>query len=148
MGLEEGEPHEIVTMTMLCCNSSARHPGTTFNGWSKARDPLQAEAPVQGPVAGHNRWDTAEFTTDADKDKFHRLMVRWQLPAAVHCLSCSCSVLFTAHMCSANGSMNQHKHTICRSAQLGVMHLVLSAAGGEAQRRCGTSGGTHRWPAV
>ena len=40
-------------------------------------DYLQAEAPIQGPVAGHNRWDTAEFTTDADKDKFHRLMVRW-----------------------------------------------------------------------
>jgi hypothetical protein len=34
----------------------------------------KAEAPIQGPVAGHNRWDTAEFTTDADKDKFHRLM--------------------------------------------------------------------------
>lgn len=36
---------------------------------------LQAEAPTSGPVAGHNRWDTAEFTSDADKDKFQRLMV-------------------------------------------------------------------------
>ena len=92
VGLEEGEHHEVMmTVAVLSQPSSTtwqdhQHCLLEAADPQHASDVLQAEAPVQGPVAGHNRWDTAEFTTDADKDKFHRLMVSWQLPAAFSCL--------------------------------------------------------------
>jgi hypothetical protein len=130
VGLEEGERHEVMMIVawLLQPSSTTWHCQYRQSCSLRSADPRhasdfsQAEAPVQGPVAGHNRWDTAEFTTDADKDKFHRLMVSWQLPAAVHCLKllvlCHCTAYMYGYI-----RLRSARRISSAALQLGVIHL-------------------------
>jgi hypothetical protein len=78
--------------------------------WGKKADaePIQA-APITAQAFGANRWDTAEFASHEDKERFIKLMVSHFWLCGGH----ACVIIASAARATCAGSLTMLSNALC-----------------------------------